>query len=48
MDDRTPHPDDSLEWLFAGFADSLQVDVDDRSSSRGPNTSDAPLARQRR
>jgi hypothetical protein len=48
MDDRMPREDDPLEWLFDGFADSLRVDVDDRSLSGGPDAPVAPLARRRR
>lgn len=51
MSDRTPHDqDDALDWVISGLVDvdADELDVDDRSSSAGPDTSDAPLARRRR
>jgi hypothetical protein len=51
MSDHTPHEhDDALDWVISGFADvdADELDLEDRSPSGGPDTSDAPLARRRR
>jgi hypothetical protein len=49
MSDHTPHEhDDALDWVISGFADVDELDLEDRSTSGGPDTSAAPLARRRR